>query len=163
MAYKRIPTLCIEDAEILWRNFSGKEKTYNEEGDRNFCVFIDDDEMAQKLAADGWNVKIKKPYDETEEPRYYIKVRVSFESNTPPLIVLKKGKNTIELDESTIGRLDTADIIYIDLEINPYDYGSKRGGKPAISAYVKEMYVTIAESRFAAKYAAKEAPEEEPW
>lgn len=30
MAYKRIPTLCIEDAEIFWKNFSGREQQYNE-------------------------------------------------------------------------------------------------------------------------------------
>ena len=69
----------------------------------------------------------------------------------------------IHLDEETVGRLDTADITYVDLEINPYDWSSKRGGAPAYSAYVKELYVTIAESRFAAKYAEQEAPEEEPW
>ena len=33
MAYKRIPTLCIEDAEIFWKNFSGREQQYNEKGD----------------------------------------------------------------------------------------------------------------------------------
>lgn len=163
MAYKRIPTLCIEDAEIFWRNFSGREQQFNEAGERNFCVYIDDEETAQKLIEDGWNVKIKQPYGDDTEPRYFIKVKVSFTSNVPPLIVLKKGRVTAELDEDTVGRLDSADITYVDLEINPYDYGSKRGGKPAYSAYVKEMYVTIAESRFATKYAAKEAPEEEPW
>ena len=163
MAYKRIPTLCIEDAEIFWKNFSGREQQYNEKGNRNFCVFIDDEETAQKLINDGWNIKIKQPYDETEDSRYYVQVKLNYDSAQPPVVVLKKGKNMIHLDEDTVGRLDTADIIYVDLEINPYDYGSKRGGAPAYSAYVKELYVTIAVSRFAAKYAEQEAPEEEPW
>lgn len=163
MAYKRIPTLCIEDAQIIFRNFAGRAQRFNDEGKRNFCVFIDDEETAQRMIADGWTVKIMEPRDETEEARYFIKVHVNFESKNPPLIVMRKGRNNIELDAETVGRLDSADITYIDLEISPDDYGTRRGGEPAISGYVKEMYVTIAESRFAAKYAAKEAPEEEPW
>ena len=163
MAYKRIPTLCIEDADIIFRNFAGREQRFNPEGARNFCVFIDDEEVAQKLINDNWNVKIMSPRDEGDSPRYYIKVHVNFDSGQPPIIMMRKGKNTIQLDEETVGRLDTAEITYIDMEISPFDYGSKRGGTPAYSGYVKEMYVTIAESRFAAKYAAKEAPEEEPW
>ena len=115
MAYKRIPTLCIEDAEIFWKNFSGREQQYNEKGNRNFCVFIDDEETAQKLINDGWNIKIKQPYDETEDSRYYVQVKLNYDSAQPPVVVLKKGKNMIHLDEDTVGRLDTADIIYVDL------------------------------------------------
>lgn len=163
MAYKRIPTLAIENAEIFWKNFAGREQQFNAAGKRNFHVFIDDEEMAQRMADDGWNVKIKQPYDETEEPRYHIKVNVDFNSSQPPIIKMIKGRTVVDLDEETVGRLDTAELVQVDLEISPYDYGSKRGGSPAYSGYVKEMYVTIAESRFAAKYAASEAPEEEPW
>lgn len=163
MAYKRIPTLCIEDAELLYKNFRGLENSCNDDGARNFCVYIDDDDVAQKLIEDGWNVKIRQPKNDNETPRYYIKVNVNFKSYQPPLIVMFKGRNRVELTEETVGQLDGAYIESVDLEISPYDYGTRRNGRPAYSGYVKEMYVTIAEGRFAAKHAAKEAPEEEPW
>ena len=39
----------IEDAEIFARNFTGKEGRFNREGQKTFCVFIDDPEMVEQL------------------------------------------------------------------------------------------------------------------
>ena len=68
--------LQIEDARIIYRNFAGLPSKFNREGDRNFAVIIPSQDICDKLTEDGWNVKIKPPREEDEEPFMYLPVKV---------------------------------------------------------------------------------------
>lgn len=138
--------LQIDDARIIYRNFSGAASKFNREGDRNFAVVIPDQDMADALINEGWNVKIKPPRDEDDIPFMNLPVKIKF-NDRGPNIYLKTGKNKIKLDEESIDCLDNIDILSVDLDIRPYDW--EVNGKTGRTAYLQSICVTQQVDRFA--------------
>ena len=138
----------IENAKVRFRNFSGKEGKYNPAGVRNFCVFLDEED-AQPLAEEGWNIKYLQPKTDDDDPQAYLPVAVSF-ANFPPKLYLVTSKQKTLLDEDTVNILDWGEFENFDLVIRPHNYDVN--GKTGVKAYVKTLYATLVEDEFADKY-----------
>lgn len=140
--------LQIDDARIVYRNFSGTGSKFNREGDRNFAVVIPDQDVADELVNRGWNVKIKPPRDEDDMPFMFLPVKIKFNERGPK-VYLQSGDKMIELDEESIDCLDDVDILGVDLDIRPYDW--EVNGKQGRTAYLQSIHVVQEIDRFAAR------------
>ena len=150
-------TFMVEDATIIFRNFSGKEGQYNREGDRNFAVILPP-EVAEQMALDGWNVRQLDPREEGDEPTPYVQVAVNF-NNRPPRVVLLTSTTRTQLDEASVEVLDWSDIKTADLIARGYEWSVN--GKSGVKAYLQSLFVTIEEDALERKYAFYENDGEE--
>lgn len=154
MSEKRITNnIIIEDAKLIFRNFSGKVTEYNRNGQQNFCVLLDDD-LAADLENDGWSVKYRKPRedDPDQHRQAFLPVKVQF-GMYPPTVVMITSRGKKRLDQDTIGQLDWARIKTADIQIRPYNFPAIQGRPAGVSAYLKSLYVTIIEDPLDTKYA----------
>lgn len=154
--------LQIDNARIIFRNFSGRPSKFNKEGDRNFSLVIPSEEIADVLVNNvndmgiGWNVRIKNATEEGEQPFMHMKVKIKFNGKGPN-VYLVSGSNRTKLDEESISILDNIDISSVDLDIRPYD--GEVNGKPFRSAYLQSMEVVQEIDRFAARFVENEPRE----
>lgn len=130
---------------LVFRNFSGEGSKYNREGDRNFAVVIPDVDTAQDLIDLGWNVRIKPPREEGDDPFCYLAVKIKF-NGRGPVVKLRSGLNSNKLDENTVGLLDKIDIMDASVDVRPYDW--EMNGNTGRSAYLDGIEVVQAKSRF---------------
>lgn len=148
---RNVENIKIENARIVFRNFSGKPTKFNSKGGvLGFAVVIEDHDFARGLIDEGWNVKRFNPKDEEDDPDYYLPVKVRYD-NFPPHIYLCSNRHKTLLNEDTVGSLDYADISGVDVIITPNIY-EDINGRSGISAYVKTMYVNVIVDEFASKY-----------
>lgn len=137
----------LENVTIAFRNFAGKEDTYNREGDRNFAILLDED-LAERMLQDGWNVKHLKPRDE-DPPQAYLQVAVSYK-NRPPRIGLVTSRGLNYLSEDQVEMLDWVDIEIADVTLNPYEWAVN--GKTGVKAYVQSLFIKILEDYLQMKW-----------
>ena len=145
----------INDARIIWKNFSGRGDRFNREGDRNFSLVIPTQEDCDALRndtnkfGDGWNVKIKPPREEGDTPFMHMPVKVKFNGRGPN-VYLDRGpkREPLQLTEETIACLDDMDILSVDLDIRPYD-DKLPNGNTFRTAYLSAMKVYQRLDRFA--------------
>lgn len=140
----------IRDAVIMpgvWRNFGGRQTDYNKTGKREVNIQLPAD-VAEALAAEGYNVKTREREDEDAD--YRIKTIVSFEKKTPQIYLISGGQKTL-LSEELIGILDDADIIKADVTLQPsfWDFNGRTGW----TLYISKAYITIEQDELDAEYA----------
>lgn len=152
MAEKRdwIEEIELEDIDVKWSfsHFDGRADTFNDEGDHNFQIILPE-ETARELAAEGWNVREMDPYEEGDPPEYLLKVKISYKYEAPKIYLIK-GDRKFRADEADLSdiRRDTCE--QIDVIITPSRWVN--GNRSGVSAYVKELYAKVRESRFEHKY-----------
>lgn len=145
-------TFQIEDAQIIWRNFEGREGQFNLKGNREFSVVLTPQEH-NDLGALGWNVKMREPREEGEEPLLYITVAVGYKFK-PPRITMITSRARTPLGEDSVGVLDWANIEKVDLIARANEWTVN--GKSGMKAYLQTMFVIIEEDELERKYAINE-------
>ena len=141
----------LENVSVIFKNFAGRASNFNDEGDRNFSVLIRDQEVAQQLMEQGWNIKELRSTDEFEEVAYHLSVKVNYDSYYPPRIfIVKEGGELTALDEASVSYLDYARIQSADVQINPYSWSVS--GKVGVKAYLSAMWVHIDATTLEKKY-----------
>jgi hypothetical protein len=140
--------ITIKNANILpgrWRNFSGEPDDFHPKGSRYFNIQLDE-ESANMLSADGWNVKTKVYDDGT--PIYTLQVKINFDSKEPPKIkqITRNNREGTILDSESVRDLDRAYIERADVRISPYEWNVN--GKSGITAYLDRLNVVLNEDDF---------------
>jgi hypothetical protein len=156
---KKIDDVVLEDVRLVFKNFEGREEKYNTKGNRNFAVVLND-EQADAMLAEGWNVKRKPPKEEGEDNFNYLSVAVSFRYRPPRLILISEVpdgegnmvKKRTQLDEDTCEMLDYVDASEIDLILNPSRW-HHASGTSGVKAYLNAIYVTLNTDALMRKYA----------
>lgn len=143
MSDRQENTLLVEGAEIRWRNFTGEVRRYNNEGKRNFCLFLPE-ETAMKILADGWPVKMLEPREEGEERKYFVKVNIKLGGKRPPTIVMITHRGRTELPDEIVQTLDYVWIKNVDLVVRSHDWSFD--GNSGTNVYLNAIYVTLEEN-----------------
>lgn len=151
----RIPPLTLRNVKVIFKNFSGRPDKYHPRGgdNRSFCVILPDNELAQDMTNDGWNVRMLKPTEGEDGPVPYLPVKVNYDSDYPPSIYMISGHRKTLLTAETVGNLDHSRFVKADVRVSPYTYIDRDSGEERLSAYVRDMYVTVEVDELAEEYA----------
>lgn len=151
-------TVTFWNAHIMWKNFKGEEREFNKEGDRNFAILLDE-EQAEEMLAQRWNVKPMKRRDPDEPQMFSLKVAVNFKYRAPMIYLGSNidhetgmGRNKSMLTEGLVEVLDRLEAGRVDLTIVAYDWRLKNGAEGR-KAYLQTLYFNMYEDDLMRAYA----------
>ena len=172
--------LNVERAAMIYKNFSGKPTKVNPAGGKRTFSLVLNEEYAERLFDQGWNVKVKEVRDQVEEGEItrtvgwqdyvnnyknvfdhaliYTEVVINENSDYPPKIYKVSefnGEKTMALiPPDQWYRMDEMELSNIDIVIHPYTHGRSIANPDAKKGYLKSMYaVVVPVSDFGGKYA----------
>ena len=138
------------------RNFRGLERvangqTVNWEGERNFCIFLDPEQVdPEQMIEDGWNIsKSMNPKDPQADPSYMLRVKVRWHpedsdlARLNPRIRVCTQNCSMMMDEENVGDLDNAQIVKANLTIR--GTWNDRPGYTGYVAYLSKLVVRVYE------------------
>lgn len=148
------PQVTLENVPIVYKNFLGEKGQYNEQGERSFNIIIEDPEIADKMLADGFNLK---PWldEDGNVSAHHFQVKVNYDkSKRPPRIyrVTQEGRRQQFLDAQTVGMLDSVTVTSVDITLGTWIW--REAPLPNVSAYCNVMYANVEEDPLDVKYAA---------
>lgn len=139
----------IEGCRLLWPHLAGNPGKFNRAGERGFTIVFDDADEVQKLVDEGYNVNIKPPREEGEEPFMKMNVKLAFTPTYRPQIWLNVNGQRKVLDENTCEAIDmlrSSNITNVVVQFHPFIYDNEYGhGK---SAWLDGIEVFAIPSRF---------------
>lgn len=125
---------------IFETNFSGDPKRDRfGNSQRKANLVIPDIDLARQLIDEGYNVRLTKPREGEEEgfiPRYFVSVKLNYDSKWPPKVYLVTEENGgVLLDAESACCIDNMWVESVNAVLNPYE------GPNGKSLYVKSMEV----------------------
>lgn len=159
----RTNLVIVENGKFIFdTNFAGDPKKNRFGSDeRKANLVIPDIDLARELIDDGFNVRLTKPRVGEEEgfvPRYFVKVKLNYDSKWPPKVYLVTDEdNSVLLDEESVACLDDIWVDRVNAVLNRYE------GPNGKSLYVKsmEVYQKVDDDPISAKYRRRNRDEEE--
>lgn len=155
---RNIQDVTVKDARLYFHNFDGKSQ-FSNSGDIEFGVIIPK-ELADELANEGWNVRVKEYSDSDRDPVHYIKAKINFtprrkkdnsiiEEFVPEVYVYVDGsdcmtkitsKEEMAMYEGSPESNTRVDILGVTVRMAPR-YAELP--QPHITAYVRHMVMTV--------------------
>lgn len=131
-----------------WRNFAGAPTQYNRAGDRNFTMFLTEDQ-AEDLESYGVKVRRRPGREEGDDELRYIKVNVNLDSKWPPRFYIFTEQadgsyDSSELDLKYVGEIDEYDIKDANVKVNLRESDSTQFGH-TVTLYLNTIALLISD------------------
>lgn len=142
---------------VFQTNFAGRIDPWGNSR-RTFCLRLDDSNVVQRMMDLGWRVETYRNRETDEVEFYFLRVNVSFDNPTGdpardkdfiPLVkqVTESGVETF-LDENNIGLLDDQEILWMNVDVRPYNSYNEKTDKESVIAYLSRLVVKVKDDLF---------------